>query len=360
MKTVCLNMIVKDERDVIIRCLSSVKEMIDYWVIVDTGSSDCTKELIREYLKEIPGELHERPWVDFGSNRNEALQLARGKSDYIFFIDADEVLVCSKPFDKNELDKPFYVVKSRGRDTEHYRIHLIDQDPEWKWEGVLHESVIHSHRMVGEILPHLWIDFSSMDGHRFSDPKKFLHDAEILEKALMQEPNNPRYVFFLAQSYFNAKEHALALKNFERRTMMVGEEGEMYISLYCIGDLQEKLNQDDATIVQSYLKAYHYQPARAEALERLGYFFLKKSWPFLTYLIAKFAQTIERPSEVNSHVIHRVYDYSLSLLVADSAYAMGLIDESLTIYHQLLANNKVPGSIKERIKTRRFRGEDAG
>ena len=45
MKTICLNMIVKNEQPVIRRCLASVKEMIDYWVIVDTGSTDGTQDL---------------------------------------------------------------------------------------------------------------------------------------------------------------------------------------------------------------------------------------------------------------------------------------------------------------------------
>src|ERR1700732_422892 len=64
-KTVCLNMIVKDETRVIRRCLESVKPVIDYWVIVDTGSTDGTQAMIKDFMKDVPGELQERPWVDF-------------------------------------------------------------------------------------------------------------------------------------------------------------------------------------------------------------------------------------------------------------------------------------------------------
>ena len=65
MKTLCLNMIVKNESHVIKRCLDSVKPIIDYWVIFDTGSTDGTQRIIQEVLKDIPGQLHERPWVNF-------------------------------------------------------------------------------------------------------------------------------------------------------------------------------------------------------------------------------------------------------------------------------------------------------
>ena len=66
---ICLNMIVKNEEPVIERCLATVKPYIDYWVIVDTGSTDNTMEKIRNFMKDVPGELHECPWQNFEFNR---------------------------------------------------------------------------------------------------------------------------------------------------------------------------------------------------------------------------------------------------------------------------------------------------
>ncbi len=91
-KTVCLSMIVKDEAHVLAELVESVCRHVDAWVIVDTGSSDGTQHLVRDLFaaKGIPGELHERPWKDFGHNRSEALALCAGRGDYIWVIDADD------------------------------------------------------------------------------------------------------------------------------------------------------------------------------------------------------------------------------------------------------------------------------
>ena len=92
---ICLNMIVKNEARVIRRCLDSVRPIIDRWIIVDTGSTDGTQDIIREHLRDLPGELHERTWRDFAYNRSEALDLARGQCDYTLIIDADDSLEIS-------------------------------------------------------------------------------------------------------------------------------------------------------------------------------------------------------------------------------------------------------------------------
>ena len=92
--TLCLNMIVKDEAHIIENTLAKLlnKVKIDYWVISDTGSTDNTKEIIVDFFKQkdIPGELYDDMWQDFGYNRTKALMHAYNKSDYLLIFDADD------------------------------------------------------------------------------------------------------------------------------------------------------------------------------------------------------------------------------------------------------------------------------
>src|SRR5579871_1464094 len=111
-RRICLNMIVKNEAHVIRRCLASVCPVIDCWVIVDTGSTDGTQQIVRDFFaaRGIPGQLHERPWVDFAHNRSEALDLAKSEADYSLIIDADDTLEVGPGFDRFSLTADSYMV----------------------------------------------------------------------------------------------------------------------------------------------------------------------------------------------------------------------------------------------------------
>ena len=106
-KTLCLCMIVKNEESVIERAIRSVRSIIDYWVICDTGSTDETPATILRLLAGIPGELHNKEWVNFGHNRTEAIRLAKDKADYILIMDADMIANVHAPF-KQKLVADYY------------------------------------------------------------------------------------------------------------------------------------------------------------------------------------------------------------------------------------------------------------
>ncbi|MBI5345795.1 MAG: glycosyltransferase [Chlamydiae bacterium] len=345
-KTICLNMIVKDESKVITRCLASVKKIIDYWVIVDTGSSDGTQNIIKEFMKDIPGELHERPWVNFGHNRNEALQFAKNKGDYVLFIDADEFLVFEEDFKMPHLDKDkyFIYIKDPGS-TIFIRSFLINNKLNWNWEGVIHEVVscpdAKSFALISKV-----INQTPNDGHRSEDPKKNLKDIAILEKALEQDPTNARYRLYLGLNYFNAKDYLHSLQNFEKRTLMGGEVQEVSWSLYMIARNHDELNSPQETIINSYCKAFQSRPSRAEPLYCLGRYYNKINQPCLANIVLSYARLLPIPND-GIFIQTWIYNFGIEFEQCISLFYMGRYKEAYDGFNKILTIKDLPLDFKK-------------
>jgi glycosyltransferase involved in cell wall biosynthesis len=272
--SLCLVMIVKDEEDTMEKCLKSVAPYISYWVIVDTGSKDKTIEVIHKTMNElgIPGELHERSWVNFEVNRTESLKLAKGKCDYRWIIDADDTF-----YPENPNINPFvgldnrpdgYQILYKLNALQYHRVQIVKSDQDWVYKGVLHEYLHLDKPEISQgIIPnsHVIADISPLK-RASSLEEKYSNDAKILEDALIKEPNNTRYQFYLAQSYRDSSQNEKAIEAYIKRVEMGEWAEEVYYSLYMIAKIKEKIGHPHDEVAESYLKAWEYRPERLEAL----------------------------------------------------------------------------------------------
>ncbi len=348
-KRVCLNMIVKNESHVITRCLASVLPLIDYWVIVDTGSNDGTQTIIKEYLKEIPGELHESQWINFAYNRNEALELAKGKADYILFIDADEMLEYSYNYYWPNLEKDRYDMTMLFGNLQYDRVALVKSILDWKWYGVLHEYLYSPDCKTVESLVNIYRT-TGKDGHRSSDLQKFLKDARVLEAALKEEPDNVRYRFYLAQSYRDAGEFELAIENYKKRAEAGGWDQEVYYSLYQIAKLNQTIDADPKIVIEAFYTAFFYRPTRAEPLCALAKLYRSLNMFEQAYETASLGMTIPFPQDT-LFVETAPYQYDLALECSVAAYWKGDFQECRDLSLQLLQKKDLPSHIRKTIES---------
>ncbi|MDN3506163.1 MAG: tetratricopeptide repeat protein [Simkaniaceae bacterium] len=337
-------MIVKNESKVIERCLESVKPFIDYWVIVDTGSTDGTQNVILKYMEDVPGELHERSWVDFAHNRTEALHLAKKKGDYLLCIDADEELIPEEGFSLPNLEFDWYFWQIKSSGTHWHKAHLIKNSLDWKWVGVLHEYLDAVTKTRGYLDGITTV--AHPEGCRSQDPKKYTKDAEVLEKALKKEPNNARYMFYLAQSYKDAGDYRRAIEKYQKRVEMGGWAEEVFWSLYQVAYLKELLQKSSEEVIKAYCDAFHYRPTRAEPLCRLAMYLRAQGNYAMAYAIADLGTSIKVPNDILM-VEEWAYDYRLSMEKAIGAYWVGKYEEANNLALSLLNNSKFPKEMHE-------------
>lgn len=351
--SICLNLIVRNEAHIIHEMIDSVAPHISYWVIVDTGSNDGTQEIIGKHMAElgIPGELHEREWKNFGHNRTEALQLAQGHADYIWVIDADDLLVGTPDF--SHLTADGYCFKLRDPGFEYWREQLFRDGMPWRYEGVLHEYAVcdiphNTERLRGDF----YINSRRLGGRNLN-PQKYQHDAEILLAEVERHPDNTRSVFYLAQSYASAGDLTNARTWHARRAEMGGWDEEVYQSLYRLGSLMENLGEPWPDIQDTYLRAWEFRPTRAEPLQAIAVKHTQEQNYNLGYLFAQRAAGIPLPTEDICNVVHDIYTWRALDHKAVCAAHIGKPAESMAINRYLLTLDNLPDTERPRIASNR-------
>jgi glycosyltransferase involved in cell wall biosynthesis len=353
-QTICLCMIVKNESKVIARCIASVQPLIDAWAIVDTGSTDGTQEIVRDALRDLPGELIERPWVDFGHNRSEALAHARGRADYVFVIDADETLERDDGFTLPELTADAYTAEVFYSGCTYLRRQLVKNTLNWRYEGVLHEYITCEQAAAeGHITGMRTVVHT--DGARSSDPQKFRRDALVLERALLDDPSNVRHAFYLAQSYRDAGDGELALRWYRKRAEMGGWPQEVWFSLYQIAVLEHRADKPWPGVLEAYQRAYQYDPNRAEPLFRIGLAYQARREFHTAMLFLERAAALPLPPASALFVERPLYEVQIPLEHGVAAFYAGDHDTSVAANNKLLRSKALPAALIEHvISNRRF------
>jgi len=287
-------MIVKDEEHVIEKTLTNICSYIsfDYWVISDTGSTDKTKQIIRNFFKNknIPGTLIEQPWRDFGYNRTKALEGAYNKTDYVMVWDADDTMHGDFKLPLSLEADCYYVTFSNSSSSFSYtRAQFFNNRKKWKYVGVLHEYPT----CLDNVGPNVTITGnyyfeSARDGARNKDAKKYEKDAIILEKAYKEAVENKdplmnRYVYYCAQSYRDAGYPDKAIEYYIKTLSHEGWIQERYTSCINIHSLYEKKGKQEIGL--SYLvESYNHDKTRIEGIYGLIKYYCIKGMNEIAYM----------------------------------------------------------------------------
>ena len=346
-------MIVRNEAHIVTETLECVAGRIDYWVIVDTGSTDDTRRVIRSFFDRqgIPGELYERPWRDFATNRTEALQLSRGKADYVWIIDADDLVVGDLELTDLSLDA--YSLRF-GPDLVYWRRQIFRDPQIWRYEGVVHEYPVCAASGVSEA--RLEGDYhiqSRRLGGRGRDPDTYERDSRLLMEAVKANPNDARSIFYLAQSYLDAGNVQRALHYYTLRAQMAGWQEEIFYARLRAAECMDRLGKPWAEVLNAYLACWQSRPSRAEPLFQVARHYRLAGDFDLGYLFAHTASEIPFPDADNLFVATDVYAWRCLDEQAICAYYLGRKQESFDLCTRLLDSPRIPEAARERVLANR-------
>ncbi|MCO1603801.1 tetratricopeptide repeat-containing glycosyltransferase family 2 protein [Desulfosporosinus nitroreducens] len=272
--TISLCMIVRNEENTIARCLDSVKGIPDEIIIVDTGSTDNTKEIVRLYTEQ----MYDFEWIDdFAAARNFAFDQAT--MDYILWLDADDVLleVDSRKFLdlKGNLDTLIdavnmpYVLKRDEFGVVTYsfgRNRLVKRSKNFRWIGTVHEYM----NVYGQILKSD-ICVTHTGTFKVSD-----RNLKIFEKNQAKGmPFSPRDLYNYGNELFHHQFYHRAIEVYQE--FLNAGQGSVEDKISACARLTDCFQQlgDKAKELEWNLKSFEYANPRAEFCCRLGFYFLR-------------------------------------------------------------------------------------
>jgi glycosyltransferase involved in cell wall biosynthesis len=234
-------MIVKNEAPIIGYRLRAIASELDGWVIVDTGSTDETVNVVLDEMRaaEIPGTMDSHVWEGFADARTHAVEeatafaQAKGGDWWALLLDADTVVHFEPGWkrclvgDVVEADMHHGALRYK-----HPRLLRLNGH-RWRWRGVLHEYLEVPATMS---VSHAGASLKVNHGHggaRERNPNKYRDDAELLAKVRADalEPDlDSRYLFYEAQSWRDCGELDKAIDRYIERGKVGGWVGEVYIS----------------------------------------------------------------------------------------------------------------------------------
>jgi glycosyltransferase involved in cell wall biosynthesis len=351
-------MIVKDEEHCILETLENVYKYIDYYIIVDTGSSDNTKAVIKKFFdeKEIKGELHDEPWKDFGYNRSKALEYCSGKCQYAWVIDADDLVRGDFKFPEKMTADGYNVQYGKGFVYWRCQIFRMDEKgpngvPAWKYVGVLHEypNCTKPQSSISYLKGNYFLE-SRRKGARNKVADKYKKDAAVFEEAMLKEgKSNSRYTFYLAQSYFDAGMFEKSLENYRKRVREGGWVEEVYYSQYRVAVCLARLGRSFLDIINEFIQATRIHPGRAEPFYEVARIFRMNKMYRHAYEYGKLGLPL-RYHESYLFCTKAVFDYLLPDEVGISAYYIGDYKVARDLSTKLLVNPDLPKQFQLRIQ----------
>lgn len=355
-------MIVRDEAPVIKRALDSVLHLTDTWLICDTGSTDGTPDIITKYFAQHnkPGELYHKPWVNFGHNKSDLLKRAYEtvQARYLFWLDADEIWCVNQPrhvlYSRLEQSKAdVFMITTRYANLKYYRWNIVRNNQLFYWWQPVHEVLLASKNenpakdYLEESLVYL---VAKKEGNscRPGSQRK-LDDIRMFHEFLEENANEPRAVFYLAQSYQEAGQLDNAIKYYQLRRTLTGYVQERFIATLRLARIYRYRLKDADRALEMLDAATKEFPGRLEAwYEKMLILQSRKDWAGAFLVAAESPIENQAPSTRNFLFCEiAIYEWRMKLEGSVVAY---YAEQYETAYAWGTSTKHVPPQQSELIK----------
>lgn len=369
MPKLILNTIVKDEAHCILGMLEAAAQISDAIVIADTGSTDGTQQIIKDFGQKhgIPTYVFERPFDDFEKSRNFGMQKARDVVNelgwnpndcWTWWCDADEKIIVDPKFNKNQFNKDLFMINTYIGAMKYTRNTFARVSKPFRFYGPVHEFIVcDEENITSGLAEGVHVDVKMIGKSWQGDiSKKYLDHAHKLEAYIAADRKDPRWIFYTAQSYHdsasmrdnreeNEERLRRSIKYYKERVKRTdGYPEEIYYSQYRIGTIMRVIEEPWHLTHMELLKAYSMDPMRGESIKTIIDYYLQIGDWNMAYLYTKFAK-------VNFHgknpyptrllfVDEAIYIWKFAETHAAACYYTGRMQEAKETFKEIMEISK--------------------
>jgi glycosyltransferase involved in cell wall biosynthesis len=332
-------LMVKDEASVITETLQPfVDGGVKDFVVFDTGSTDGTQEIVRDFFKQydrVNGHIVEEPFIDFSTSRNHALDAATRIFPHATFMimpDAEWYMYnaegllryCAEHKDDWHTS---YCVPIRNDHFAFVATRLIRCHRGIRFVGPVHEAL---NQLTLVTLPDdIYFEWRPLAKGREKSAQRWQRDRDLLLKSYEQDPSDIRTLFYLAQTYDCLGDTENAYTFYRKRAEIQGWDEENFITWFRLGTIAEQLaEKDDSDVcplaaIGHWLKAFAVRPQRIEPLIKIAQYYLARNEMHLAFLFAQRAAKIPYPTNDRLFVEKYMYDFARYDILGICAWYVG-------------------------------------
>ena len=334
-------LMLKNEEKQIGVTLKSLERWIDSLVVYDTGSTDNTIPILKEFSErtKIPLRLKQGEFVNFSVSRNIALDFSDTFQDidFILLMDCNDQLQGGKELrellvNEKNTETTAYLTYQKwwsGEIDVYYNMRLIKPRTRWRYKGSVHEWMHNENKEQNKNIIRMPTSIILYQDRTVDDDKsvkRYSRDKELLLQDFKKDPTEPRTLFYLAQTCSCMKQNEEAFYYYKLRMAQEGFQEEKFHAYLRCGHLAILMNHPWSDVMQWYMRAAEHSN-RAEPFIRIAQHYLtEKNW-FLTYSFIRIACDMEYPDKAILFVDKRGYDYLRWHIMGIVSYYVGKFED---------------------------------
>jgi glycosyltransferase involved in cell wall biosynthesis len=334
---IALLMMVKNEQSMLHLSLESCIGYVNSIVIYDTGSTDNTIQILKDFSEKnkIPLRLKEGEFTNFSESRNVSLDFADTFEDidFILLLDCNDQLqggeklidFCKKELDSNNNAYLMCQHWWSGKYDKYFNARLVKPGKAWRYKGSVHEYMADTAKEKGPNIFKMSDDIILYQDRTKDDnktSKRFTRDKDLLLADHKKDPTEPRTLFYLAQTCSCLNQIDETFYYYKLRTELEGFQEEKFHAYLRCGEYSEKLNHSWYDSHAFYMKALEHS-MRAEPLIKIAQHYIKINKWLLAFTFSDLACSLKYPTHAILFVDKYSYDYTRWHVTGIAAYYCG-------------------------------------